>query len=747
MSLLLFAACAAPTAVGDFVVTTGDDGALTVATSEGKILVRDLRFAVGDGDEAIEMQAGAYRLEGGDTAWITAVPEKGRGDGAVLFLPLVDGQGDELGNLSFEALGPRLLSISAAGTGNRLRWDAGCTGDDAFAGLGSHVDVDHAGEAFPLWMSEPGIGKSEHDSPPDDWFLTGTRHASSFPDPFLVRAEPMGLAIATLGRVETDLCTGDRWRLDAWDAAPRFLLFDGDSTLDIVAAHARAAGEPAIPPDWAFAPWNDAVGGSDRVRAVVNELRTAGAPASVVWTEDWKGGEETAFGYRLLAEWDLDTALYPDAPALDAELEAAGFKWLAYFAPFVSSTSAAWSEASAFVMRTEDDEPYLFTGVDFDPTGALDVTDEDARDWAEGKMAAAIAVGFDGWMTDYGEWVPPDGVLASADAMRDHNGYPGWWQTISASALADTDGVFFSRSGWTGTSTVSPVTWVGDQRTSFDADDGFPTVVPLAIGASIAGVPMVTHDIGGYQSIGNAPSTKELWFRWCALGAFSPIMRTHHGAFLDDNWQFDSDAETLAHYARYARVHAELFPYLRGLAERARSTGVPLVLAPFLVFPDEPWNRTDAWMLGSSLFVVPVTTGGATSVQIALPGGAAWYDWWTGAPAASGNFDAPIDAIPVFAPAGAIVPLYTEAPDSLVEGPLDGITTRTDADAARTIRVFAGAAGSFTEADGTRYSTDGSAASAGTSESTLTTGSITAGGLVLSIEGTVERTYRLDVYR
>jgi hypothetical protein len=65
------------------------------------------------------------------------------------------------------------------------------------------------------------------------------------------------------------------------------------------------------------------VGGEARVREVAATLRAAGAPSSVIWTEDWKGGEETAFGYHLTAEWTVDTTLYPDAPSLDAELEAA----------------------------------------------------------------------------------------------------------------------------------------------------------------------------------------------------------------------------------------------------------------------------------------------------------------------------------------------------------------------------------------------------------------------------------------
>ena len=52
--------------------------------------------------------------------------------------------------------------------------------------------------------------------------------------------------------------------------------------------------------------------------------------------------------------------------------------------------------------------------------------------------------------------------------------------------------------------------------------------------------------IAGYQSANNPGSTKELFFRWTAFGAWSPVMRTHHGTAPKVSWRFDTDAETLA---------------------------------------------------------------------------------------------------------------------------------------------------------------------------------------------------------
>lgn len=739
--------CLGSVQLGDLVVTEREDGGLDVTRYTGKPLLTDLRFAVGRGDEVYEFQAGSYRLVSGETVWSEVHLANRQGEGFWGF-DLLDSDDQPVGEVLLSPAATSALAVQVvAFEGNRVRFDAACTGDDHFVGGGEHaMDVDHVGEAFDLWVSEPGIGKVDSETPPADWFITGTRHASSTPDPFFVRPEPVGVVAHTLSRVSVDLCTGNRWRLDVADAAAAWTVIDDNTPLAIVETHARMSGSPVLPPDWAFAAWADAVRGTERVREVAAELRAAGAAASVIWSEDWRGGESGGTGYHPVPEWDVDETLYPAPSDLDAELEAAGFKWLAYFAPSLVEGTRAWDEALDYAIRTDAGEPYTYLGPSLTTTTAPDLTDPAAVEWALGKMEACLEIGFDGWMADYGEWLPTDAVLANGDAERDHSVWPLLWLDLSAEATADHDAVIFARAGWTGVASITPVHWPGDQRTSFDADDGLPSVVPMTLGASVAGIPLNGSDIAGYQSFGNDPSDKELWMRWAALGAFSPIMRTHHGAFSDEDWQFDSDEETLATFAALSRVHVALFPYLRGLAEAAAERGTPLVRPLFFHYPDEDWGRMDAWLLGPSLLVAPVLEAGVTTLDVSLPSGVQWYDWWTGARAESGSLAAPLGSIPVFAPAGAVVPLFTTPPDSLVPGPLNGIRTLSEADSERTVVVFAGAAGSFTEADGTVYSSDGAGTSSGSATGTFSSGTLKAGGVTLTIEGAVERTYVLQVW-
>jgi sulfoquinovosidase len=770
MLLLLALACGPDqTTLGNFALSWDEKtGAFAVQRGD-QVLLDAGQIAVGTGSAEVTFQTGSYLFEDVTSSMVDVtglnILADGR-DGQVV-AELLNDEGDLLGILQTYAAADNILlvDVQAATGADRTQLGFACTGDDVFLGAGEHAfDVDHSGEAFALWVSEPGIGKVDSESQPDDWFLTGTRHASSNPVPFLLRPEePVGLAVATWSRLELDLCKSDpdRFTMTTWEGRQQLLVFGRDEPIDIVADHALATGGVRAPPDWSFGPWTDAVGGPDRLAEVVDAVTRSGAPTAAIWTEDWRGGEELAVGYHPKVEWEVDRELYTDLEGTDAALEARGIKWLAYFSPFVAVDSNAWSEAADLVIRDpEGTEPYTFLGATLSTVSVVDVTSSTTWDWVLEKMAAAVAVGFDGWMADYGEWLPPDAVMSDGDALDDHNAYATLWHQLNAEAIDDAaalgqDLAIFGRSGWWGVQSAQPIHWIGDQRTSFDSDDGLPTVVPMVLGAAVSGVAFPTHDIGGYQSVGNDPSTRELWLRWCSLGAFTPIMRTHHGAFKDENWQFDTDGETLATWARYATIHTSLFPYLRGIAQVAVDTGLPTVLPPALLFPPKDhsgvsWQAIDAWMLGPSLYVAPVLEEGATSRQVDLPGGVEWTDWWTGARAEAGVFEAAVDEIPVFVPAGSIIPTFTTIPHTLVDFADgaerdDDIVDLGDADLERTITVV-GTGGSFTEADGTTYTSAGTASEAGQTTATLSSGDIEVGGLTLSVSGTIERTYTVVVW-
>jgi len=169
------------------------------------------------------------------------------------------------------------------------------------------------------------------------------------------------------------------------------------------------------------------------------------------------------------------------------------------------------------------------------------------------------------------------------------------------------------------------------------------------INLGLSGVPYVTHDIAGYSG---GPSTKELFMRWTELGAFTPVMRTHEGLRAAENWAWDSDAETTAHFARFARIHQALLPELEAAAREAASSSMPIVRHLVLMFPDDPnvVGQAEEYMFGDTLLVAPVIEEGATRRELYLPAGH-WFHVFTGAEYDGGQtltVDAPIGTPAVF---------------------------------------------------------------------------------------------------
>lgn len=756
-SPVLLAGCMGrPVAVGDFDVRIDPaSGRLTLEDAARGVTLDELAVHVGTGSADIEMLFGSFRADN-VTLDLAQLTEVGRATGEAAGAPvwsLTDESGERLAVVAVRAASRDELVIEVQPeSGNRVGVSAACAADEHFMGLGSHaMDVDHVGQKFPVWVTEPGIGKSDSEELPTLWAIEGTRHASSLPQPWLVRpASRQGLLVDTTARVDVDLCATDpaRFSAVAWSGETlRLSWITGDSALDVVQNYTDRVGRQSIASPWVFGPWNDAIRGVDQVRWMAERLRAFDAASTVLWSEDFKGGEALAVGYHPSASWVVDRELYPEPEAFSAWLASQGFKWFGYFSPFVAEESPHWEEAvsTGALVKDETGAPYVFLGARQERTGWLDVHSAAGVAFAVDKMRDTLDAGFSGWMLDYAEWLPFDAVVADGaiDASLAHNDVPQQWQAIANEAIGDRDAAYFARSGWTSAGALAPVIWAGDQRTSFDADDGMPTVIPLGLGASVGGVPVFTHDIGGYQSVGNAPTTREVFYRWTTFGAFSPVMRTHHGAFSDRTWQWFADDETSTFYAEMTREHMRLFPYRYGLAARAAADGTPMILPLAFRFPGEAWGRADAWMLGDALLVAPVMTEGADGRDVQLPAAVRWVDWFTGAPAASGFAAAALDEIPVFQAEGTIVPTFAEAPDTLLDDPAEGVTTLADVDGARVLYV-SGVGGRFTEADGTTYAVDG-VATPGTATATVTAGEVVVEGLRVQITGAVARSYTVVV--
>jgi alpha-glucosidase (family GH31 glycosyl hydrolase) len=177
-------------------------------------------------------------------------------------------------------------------------------------------------------------------------------------------------------------------------------------------------------------------------------------------------------------------------------------------------------------------------------------------------------------------------------------------------------------------------------------------------------------------------------------------MRTHHGTQPNLEWNWQSDAESTAHWVLYSKLHMALAPYMRGLAQAAHDTGVSIWRPLAVEFPSDSlaWPVADEVMVGGGVLVAPVQVAGSTSRSVYLPKGT-WFPWQGGASVTGGatvTAQAAVGEIPVYAVAGTVVPTYPDGVETLTLETSSAAGAASVADD-RVVYVFAGASGAFTE--------------------------------------------------
>ena len=194
-----------------------------------------------------------------------------------------------------------------------------------------------------------------------------------------------------------------------------------------------------------------------------------------------------------------------------------------------------------------------------------------------------------------------------------------------------------------------------------DINNTFTTLeaqAPIGLNMGMSGVPYWGSDIGGFWAV--APHTAELFARWLQFGAFCPIFRAHGRAWRQHlPWSYGAEIEAVCR--QYLELRYRLMPLTYTLAWQAHAKGLPFMRPLALNYPADPnvWELGSEYLWGDDLLVAPVTRPGATHWPVYLPEGR-WYDFWTqeayDGPAGV-TVTAPLDRLPLFARAGAIIPM------------------------------------------------------------------------------------------
>jgi alpha-D-xyloside xylohydrolase len=344
------------------------------------------------------------------------------------------------------------------------------------------------------------------------------------------------------------------------------------------------------------------------------------------------------------------------------------------------------------------DEGYVIPG-----TPDYDATNPKARDaYWDLLIGKIFAQGWDGFWLDSSEPEVANGEsdaglfyrqLSIGSGARYTNVFPllhtqGVYEHWRATT--DQKRVFIlTRSAFLGQQRNAAVTWSGDVYGTFMT---FARQIPAGLNFAVSGIPYWTTDIAGYgwplERDTRDPAYQELYTRWYEFGAFCPIFRTHGHRSNDTNEVFSYGEQTPTLIA-YDKLRYRLLPYIYSLAWRVTSEDYTMQRPLVMDWRTDEKARDigDQFMFGPSILVNPVTTEGATSRFLYLPPAAGWYDFWSGEKLEGGKrilAPAPLDRIPLYIRAGAILPMGPEIeyagekPDAPIE-----------------LRIYRGANGSF----------------------------------------------------
>jgi alpha-glucosidase (family GH31 glycosyl hydrolase) len=236
------------------------------------------------------------------------------------------------------------------------------------------------------------------------------------------------------------------------------------------------------------------------------------------------------------------------------------------------------------------------------------------------------------------------------------------------------------RNGYAGMQRYASFLWSGDVFSTWET---LKAQVPIGINTSLTGIPYWGTDIGGF--VPTKEFTAELYLRWFQFGAFCTLFRSHgrawklrlpwgwntgdagpaeinnyDGAAIPDPGQLH-DARVEPICRKYLELRYRLLPYLYSAVRESCATGMPVMRALWLHYPDDAKAVAcgNEYLFGENLLVAPVVEKGAATRQVYLPKGS-WYDFWSnevieGGREISRNVD--LETIPLYVRAGSILPL------------------------------------------------------------------------------------------
>ena len=439
-----------------------------------------------------------------------------------------------------------------------------------------------------------------------------------------------------------------------------YYFMPGNDMAEVVGLYTSLTGTTPLYQRWIYGSHQSRWGyyTQDEVLDIADKFREFDIPCDVIHMDiDYMNG------YRVFT---FDDKKFPDVKGLSEKLADRGVKLISIIDPGVKKDEDYFMykegmEMDAFAHDTDGSvyENAVWPGTSVFP----DFTKQSVRSWWGDKTKILLEHGISGIWNDMNEPASfngplPDDVQFEYGAHEKvHNIYGHFMAKATYEGLAKNDGgkrpFVLTRAAYAGSQKYCGG-WTGDNHSIWAH---IALSLEQVCNLSVSGLAMCGSDIGGFGS----DTTPELLVRFYEAAVFVPFFRNHSamGTRRQEPWQFDET--TIDAVRKTVKLRYRFIPYIYDLAHECEKTGAPIVRPLVYEYPVDKHvrNISDEYMLGSFVLVAPVIAPGKEVREVYLPDGD-WYDYYTGEKYSGGRYilaDAPLDKVPVFIKAGAIIPV------------------------------------------------------------------------------------------
>ena len=546
---------------------------------------------------------------------------------------------------------------------NRIYFKIASNENEHLYGCGEQFSyLNLKGREFPIWTSEPGVGRDREKLLTYQADLMGVGggdyYTTNFPQATFISDSMYMLHMDTSLYSVFDFSEKNVTEICVWGTPEKLSIYSRNSFVEIMNLVTEKFGTQPKLPSWLL----DGVtlgmqGGTEVVYEKVRQALDCGINVNAVWCQDWVGKKITSFGKRLFWKWEKSDETYPNLEKLIADLKEQNIRFLAYINSYLveGTDMFDYAKEKGYFVKKNDGQAYIADFGEFH-CGTIDFTNPEANTWYKEIIKTnMIDLGISGWMADFGEYIPVDAVFANGKTGKEmHNIYPALWAKCNYEAVQERNKlgevVYFMRAGGVGSAKYNTLFWAGDQSVDFTLHDGIASTIPAGISLGLMGNGLTHFDIGGYTSLFGNVRTEEMLLRSLEYAVFTPYMRTHEGNRPDENFQYSDTEKSLQQFAKATELRHKLLPYIEKVIEENANTGMGAMRPLFLHYDDEAClDIAYEYLFGRDLLVAPVYEEGRTDWEVYLPEDT-WVHLFTKEVYQGGRYtvSAEIGDIPVF---------------------------------------------------------------------------------------------------